>query len=309
MASVRPRQSAQGRSLRVVGSQSLSPADTGAAEPARHSRGESPSDNSGQGPSRRAVIKLGCLMCPSGTYERLSPFLLSEMPAPPRRLLLRDSLAHLRLHGALALGGVVVTGVGTFLYAFMSAPWPFRLIWGCVGMCLVLTAVVVIPRAPSLRGGCPYSVEASPATPPPRLRASSKLLAPAGLALLASPLVGPSNPAPIGIPGACGAVICGTGLFAIALAARAGRAWFSWGVRLTALGAAVTAYANTASAFVSATQEVDVVASLVSAFGLAIYAGSARDLAKLYRKEAAPGLLPGRPFALRSPGPARSRQF
>ncbi|HET9058360.1 MAG TPA: hypothetical protein VFN61_00440 [Acidimicrobiales bacterium] len=253
------------------------------------------------------MIRLGCLMCPSGTYERLSPFLLSEIPAPPRRLLLSDSLAHLRLHGALALGGVVVTGVGTFMYTFMSAPWLFRLIWSCVGMCLVLAAVVVIPRAPTLRGGCPYSLEASPATPPPRLRASSKLLVPAGLALLASPLVGPPNPALIGIPGTCGAVLCGTGLFGIALAARAGRAWFSWGVRLTALGAALLAYANTASAFVSATQEVDVLASLVSAFGLAVYAGSARDLANLYRKEA--GLLPGRALDLRRPGTSRGRQF
>lgn len=243
-------------------------------------------------PVHRAAIRLGCIMCPPGTYERLSPFLLSEMPAGPLRLLVRDSIAHLRLHGALPICGVVVTGIGSFLFAFMHAPWAFRLIWAGVGTCLVMAALVIIPRAPSLRGGCPYALEASPATPPPRLRASSKLVVPTALALLASPLVAPSNPASIDVPGTCGAVVCSAGLMAIAVAGRAGRMWFKWGVYATAVGAALIAYANAASAFVSATQGIDVLASSLSALGLVVYAVSAGDLARLYRKDAPSRALP-----------------
>lgn len=226
-------------------------------------------------------------MCPPGTFNKLSRFLLSEIPPAPARQLARDGLAHLRLHGALPLTGVLVTGAGAALYALMSAPLSFRVTWGLVGVFLVVAALVVLPSTPRLRGGCPYALEASPQTPAPRLRAVSGLTVPAGVALMASPLVAPSNPAPVSIPGGCGGVICGAGLLAIAWAARGGPRWFRVGVYSTALGAALIGYANSASAFVSATQTIDAVASLVSAAGLLLYAATARDLARLYREPAA----------------------
>lgn len=236
---------------------------------------------------QRVAVRLGCLLCPPGTFDNLLAYLASVM-GPSRGFhamlrFVRDGLAHLRRHGAVPISGLLVLGAGTFLFSFVSAPVPFRILWGIVGTGLAVAATVVMPKAPALRGGCPYALEASPQPPMSRLRHLRQLTGPLGALVLISPIFSTVHKPFYWFPGTIGSLTAGSGLLIIAASLRGGKTKrFHKGLYVSGAGALLIAYSNAAVGFMIARGLVHVAALLVSAAGCLVYGLSVKDLVRAY---------------------------
>jgi hypothetical protein len=234
----------------------------------------------------KAVVRLGCLLCPRGTYDDLLCYLREVQgdDSPDSAVAsLRDALAHLKRHAALPLTGLVVLCSGMLLRGFTAGTLADNLLSGLGGGGLLIAALLVAPVAPTSRAGCPYMLEASPGTLRPRLLNAAKVAGPAGVVLMAAPMVLSADHPPFGASCLLGTVASGFGMLVVATGASRGRTrWFSRGVSLTAWGALLVAFGDAGWAALDSGDVVANVAAFTTAGGCLLYGLSARHLVEAY---------------------------
>ena len=229
----------------------------------------------------RCLVRLGCPLCPAGTYTKVLGYLEDVVGAErpePFGAWLRDALSHLRRHAAIPLTGAALVGTGTLLWVFTGVTTVAEdVMRGLAGGGTVLAAIVATSATAPLRARCAYRVGGAR----PR-RAFATAAWPTGFAgalLLTAPAVLALASSVFNSPSAVGTALSGLGLVAISLGAAHGAGyWTRAGAYATAAGALVVAFGSAAPALYRPLGVIHAFAAFTAAGGCLIYAGFIRDI-------------------------------